>query len=309
MHSRQGSFGKGQKIAALSSTELTDQHPGLKKLYTFWSLFMSRRNAMIGTIVFAIIAGAGLLAPYIAPYGPNEMNIPAQLLSPSADYPFGTDNFGRDLFSRILYATRVSLFVGFSVVIVSGLFGTFIGLMSGYFPRLDNILMRIMDALMAFPAILLGMAIMGALGASLINVIIALIVVYTPRIARVVRGSVLTLSKSLFVENAVCVGCSDSRIVFAHILPNCLAPLIIQLTFTFAYAILAEAALTFLGIGAPPEVPSWGVIINEGRPLLSRAPWLVTIPGISIMITVLSLNLIGDGLRDTLDPRLKNVLS
>jgi peptide/nickel transport system permease protein len=286
-----------------------EQYVFLYGFYQFWRAFAQRRNALIGSVVFLSILLAGLAAPLIAPADPNQLNLAVQLMAPSAEHLFGTDNFGRDVFSRILYATRVSLLVGFSVVLMAGFLGTAIGLIAGYYHTIDNVLMRLMDALMAFPAILLGMAIMGALGASLVNIVIALVVVYTPRVARVVRGSVLTLAGTLFVESAVCVGCSNRRILLAHILPNCLAPLVVQLTFIFAYAILAEAALTFLGIGAPPDVPSWGVIINEGRPLLARAPWLVTIPGISIMITVLSLNLIGDGLRDTLDPRLRGVMS
>jgi peptide/nickel transport system permease protein len=191
------------------------------------------------------------------------------------------------------------------VVLVSSIIGTVIGLLAGYFRALDNPLMRIMDALMAFPSILLGVAIMAFLGSSLLNIIIALSVVYTPRTTRVVRSRVLKLREMPFIDAARALGSSNMRIIFIHVLINSLAPLIVQSTFIFAYAILAEAALSFLGVGAPPEVQSWGTILNDGRPFLYQAPWYTIFPGMAIMFVVMGLNMLGDGLRDLLDPRLR----
>lgn len=267
-----------------------------------------RRNALIGSVLFVLLTILAILAPVLAPRNPNEIAISLQFLPPSSQHLFGTDNFGRDMFSRMLYGTRVSLFVGASVAGGAGIIGAAIGLLAGYYRELDNPLMRIMDGLMAFPAILLGIAIMGTIGPSLLNVTIALTVVYIPRVARVGRGEALALAARDFVMSARSLGCSEGRILARHILPNCMALFIVQATFTFAYAILAEAALSFLGIGAPPEVPSWGIMLSEGRIHLPRAPWLVLMPGTAIVFAVLSLNLVGDGLRDALDPRLRGVV-
>jgi peptide/nickel transport system permease protein len=195
--------------------------------------------------------------------------------------------------------------MGLSVVALNAVFGTLLGAVSGYFRRLDNMLMRFNDALMAFPAIILALAITAALGASMINAVIAIAVVYIPRTARIVRASVLVVRETEYVQAAVAAGAGTWRILRHHILPNSLAPLIVQLSFLFAYAVISEATLSFLGLGAPPPTPTWGNIMSEGRQYMREAPWIIAIPGVALALTVMSLNLLGDGLRDVLDPRLK----
>ncbi len=268
---------------------------------------LRHRGALIGIVFIATVVFIAVFASVIAPYDPLDMSVGGNLESPNPDHWFGTDHFGRDLLSRVIFGSRTTLLVGGVVVIITSLFGTIIGLLAGFSKILDNPLMRIMDSLMAFPSILLGVAIMAFLGSSLLNIIIALSVVYTPRTTRVVRSRVLKLREMPFVEAARALGSSNARILFMHVLVNSLAPLIVQSTFIFAYAILAEAALSFLGVGAPPEVQSWGTILNDGRPFLYQAPWYTIFPGMAIMFVVMGLNLLGDGLRDLLDPRLRGV--
>jgi peptide/nickel transport system permease protein len=229
----------------------------------------------------------------------------SKFLPPSLDHPFGTDNFGRSQLSRVVWGARLSLVMGLSVVALNAVFGTLLGAVSGYFRRLDNMLMRFNDALMAFPAIILALAITAALGASMINAVIAIAVVYIPRTARIVRASVLVVRETEYVQAAVAAGAGTWRILRHHILPNSLAPLIVQLSFLFAYAVISEATLSFLGLGAPPPTPTWGNIMSEGRQYMREAPWIIAIPGVALALTVMSLNLLGDGLRDVLDPRLK----
>jgi peptide/nickel transport system permease protein len=218
---------------------------------------------------------------------------------------FGTDQFGRDVLTRVLHGARLSMFIGLSVAILSGAVGTLIGITAGYFRRLDSLLMRCMDALLAFPAILLAIGISAALGPQTTSVIVALAVAYVPRTARITRASTLVIREMEYVEAARLSGASHLRMIFKHILPNCMGPLVVQLTFVFAYAILAEAALSFLGIGPPPPEPSWGNIIAEGRDYSIEAWWIMLFPGLSISLAALGMNLLGDGLRDVLDPRLK----
>jgi peptide/nickel transport system permease protein len=224
---------------------------------------------------------------------------------PSAAFIFGTDNFGRSLWSRVVWGAQLSMFIGAAVVAINAVFGTAIGAAAGYFRRLDNGLMRINDALMAFPAVLLAIAVTSVLGPSVNDVIIALAIVYTPRTARIVRSSVIVLREMEYVQAARAAGAGHWRILRTHILPNAMAPLIVQLSFLFAYAVLTEATLSFLGVGAVPPTPTWGNIMAEGRQYMIDAPWIITIPGAALMITVLGLNLLGDGLRDVLDPRLR----
>ncbi len=258
-----------------------------------------------GTALFAIVLFMAVFAPLIAPLPPDEIQFRHRFEPPSLEFPMGTDNFGRDLLSRVVYGARLSLEIGFTVVLLTGIFGTAIGAAAGYFRRLDNPLMRIMDALMAFPAILLAVAIAAALGASAINAVIALAAVYTPRTARIVRASVLVVREMEYVQAARACGATNWRIMRRHILPNSLAPLIVQLTFIFAYAVLAEAILSFLGVGPEPPTPTWGNIVAEGRQYIREAPWITLFPGLAIAMTVLGLNLLGDGLRDALDPRMR----
>lgn len=268
-------------------------------------MFLQRKAALAGLILVLFILLAALGAGIFTQFTPDEMNVDNRLLSPSGVHLMGTDEFGRDLFSRVLYGARNSLFVAFFIVVVAVGLGLVFGLLAGYYPKADSIIMRIMDGLMAFPGIVLAIAMMGAMGPSMANVIVALGIVYTPRVARVVRSFILTVRESQYIEAARSIGAVDLRILLRHILPNCISPIVVQASFIFSYAILGEAALSFLGVGVPATLPSWGNILSEGRVYMQIAPWLTVFPGLSIMITVLGLNMMGDGLRDYLDPRLQ----
>jgi peptide/nickel transport system permease protein len=232
----------------------------------------------------------------------DEFGLPK---GPNGDFFFGGDNVGRDVFVRVLYGARVSLWIGLTVAVLSAVFGAMIGVCAAWFRTLDSLLMRIMDALMAFPAILLAIGVSAALGPNLSSVIIALTSAYIPRCARMVRASALVIREQDYVEAARIAGASSMRIILKHILPNCLAPLLVTMTFVFAYAILAEATLSFLGIGTPPPHASWGNIVAQGRDYSVAAWWIMLFPGLAISISALAINLMGDGLRDVLDPRLK----
>jgi peptide/nickel transport system permease protein len=293
-------------------TSVADARPlGL----TGWRGFLRRRPMLlrllrhkaflVGLVLFGFIVLIAVFADLIAPSDPARMAIRNRFKPPSFEHPLGTDNLGRSQLSRIVYGARLSLAIGFAVVILNAVFGVMLGAAAGYFRRLDNMLMRMTDALMAFPAVLLAIAIAAALGASSLTAAIALSAVYIPRTARIVRASVLVVREMEYVQAAMAMGASHWRILRKHILPNCLAPLIVQLTFIFAYAILSEAVLSFLGLGAAPPTPTWGNIIAEGRQYMREAAWITLIPGLVLAITVIGLNLLGDGLRDVLDPRLK----
>lgn len=260
--------------------------------------------ALSGFLLLVIVAVA-LAAPYLATFDPKKLDVVNRLKPPSAAHLLGTDDFGRDVLSRLIYGARVSLEVGLAVAAVAGALGILLGLVAGYYSRAEHLIMRIMDGLMAFPAVLLAIAIMASLGAHVGNVITALSVVYTPRTVRVVRASVLQLREMDYTQAARALGARDSRILLRHILPNALSPLIIQSTFNFANAVLTEAALSFLGAGVPPEVPSWGGMLAEGRQYIRQAPWMTLWPGLATMMTVLVLNLLGDGVRDMLDPKIR----
>ncbi|MCX7384388.1 MAG: ABC transporter permease [Alphaproteobacteria bacterium] len=271
---------------------------------TLRRLFRHRLFVM-GLCLFGIIVLAGALAPWITDVDPTKLSMRNKFRPPSTDFVFGTDNFGRSLWSRVIWGAQLSMFIGGSVVVLNAIFGTLIGAAAGYFPRVDNALMRLNDALMAFPAILLAIGITAVLGPSTVNAILALAIVYIPRTARIVRASVIVLREMEYVQAAIAAGAGHWRILRHHILPNAMAPLIVQLSFLFAYAVLSEATLSFLGLGAVPPTPTWGNIMAEGRQYMTDSPWIITIPGVALMITVLGLNLLGDGLRDVLDPRLR----
>lgn len=256
-----------------------------------------------GGLLLVVIAAASIMAPVIAG-DPVGLSAFERLKIPSAEYWFGTDMLGRDIYNRTVYGGRVSLFVGLSVAFLSTVIGVFLGLVSGSSRRADPIIMRIMDGLMAIPSILLAMALVSLTETSVRNVIFAITVVEIPRVARLVRSVVLSLREQPYVEAAITVGSGWLKIMFRHILPNTMAPLIVQATFICAQAILIEAALSFLGVGTPSEFPTWGNIISEGRVVFQVAPWIIFFPGMALSLTVLSINLLGDGLRDTLDPRL-----
>jgi peptide/nickel transport system permease protein len=266
---------------------------------------LRHRLFVTGLVLLGFVVVVSILAPVLVASDPNRLAMRNKFLPPSFEYPFGTDNFGRSQLSRVVWGARLSLVMGLSVVVLNAVFGTLLGAASGYFRRIDNMLMRFNDALMAFPAIILALAITAALGASMVNAVIAIAVVYIPRTARIVRASVLVVRETEYVQAAVAAGAGTWRILRHHILPNSMAPLIVQLSFLFAYAVLSEATLSFLGLGAPPPTPTWGNIMSEGRQYMREAPWIIAIPGVALALTVMSLNLLGDGLRDVLDPRLK----
>lgn len=266
---------------------------------------LHHRSFQTGLALFAVLVLAAAFVPMISGADPTRLSMRTRFVPPGADFLFGTDNFGRSQFARVAYGARLSLMIGTSVVALNAIFGALLGALSGYFHRLDNPLMRLNDALMAFPPVLLAIAVTAVLGRSTPNVIIALAIVYVPRTARIVRASVLVIRQMEFVQAAVAAGAGHWRILRRHILPNAMAPLIVQLSFLFAYAVLTEATLSFLGLGAEPPTPTWGNIMAEGRQYMREAPWIIAIPGGALALTVMSLNLLGDGLRDVLDPRLK----
>ena len=266
---------------------------------------LRHRAFMIGAVLFGTMVLLALLAPWLGSGDPNKLAVRMRFKPPSWDFPLGTDNLGRSVLSRVLHGGQLSLMIGFWVVLLNAGFGVLLGAVAGYFSRLDGPLMRLADALMAFPSVLLAIGIAAALGPSPTTVVIALSVVYIPRTARILRASVLVVRELDYVHSARVSGASHWHILFRHILPNCMAPLIVQLSFVFAYAVLSEAVLSFLGLGAPPTQPSWGILIAEGRGYIREAWWLTFMPGAAIAVTVLGVNLLGDGLRDVLDPRLK----
>ncbi len=267
---------------------------------------VKNRLAFLGIIIVAFVVLAAVFAPLIQGYDPLDQNIADRLQTPTIQHIFGTDQFGRDVWARIVNGARIALLVGVIAVGIGVLFGLPIGAIAGYYRgRLDQVIMRAMDALLAVPPILMALVIVAILGGSLFNVMIAIGFVYVPRFARVIRGSVLSEREKEYVEAAKMVGESHLSILFRQILPNCLSPLIVQATVFIAYAILTEAALSFLGLGVAPPDPSWGSMLNEARLFIESNPLLEIIPGLSISITVLGFNLLGDGLRDILDPRLR----
>ncbi len=261
-----------------------------------------------GLIVLVFMLLIALGADIIATHSPTALDPVNRLAKPGGDHLFGTDNFGRDLFSRTIHGTRISLLVGFGVSLLAMLGGTIVGLIAGYYTRLDSVLMRVMDAMMAFPGIILAIGIVAATGPSVVNVIIALGIVYIPRVARLVRSVVLSIRETQFIEAARSIGVPDHRIIAKHVLTNTWSPLIVQATFIFAEGVLGEATLSFLGVGAPPITPSWGNILGEARLFIREAPYMMILPGFALTLTVLSLNLVGDGIRDMLDPRLRRRL-
>lgn len=257
----------------------------------------------MGGSVLVLIVMVALLAPVLSPYDPVDMSIANMMHTPSWEHPFGTDEFGRDVLSRVIHGAQISLNVGVSVAVLSGLIGTATGLVAGFFKPMDNPLMRVMDAMMAVPEILLALAIVAALGPSMVTTIVALTVAYIPRTARVIRAGVLSITEKEYVQAARGLGMRSTRILWRHVFVNCIAALTVQQSFIFAYAVLAESALSFLGVGPPPPAPSWGNIMSEARTSMSVAPWIMFFPGIAIVTTVLSINSLGDGLRDLTDPK------
>ena len=271
----------------------------------FLSAFYRRKIALAGLLIIGVLVVSALLAPYLATFDPQEMNPVDKLRSPDGTYYFGTDNFGRDIFSRVVFGARTSLTGSAGVILFSLSIGVLIGVSSGYFRKIEPYLMRLIDVLMAFPPLLLALVLVSILGRGMGNVIIAVGATYLTRTTRIVYGLTLKLREEPYIEAAVASGVKQKWIILKHILPNMMSPLIVQATFTFAFSLLDMAALDFLGLGIPPSIPSWGNMLSEGRMYLTRAPWLLVFPGACIVLTVLSFNLVGDVLRDRLDPHFR----
>ncbi|GAA0351471.1 ABC transporter permease [Bacillus horti] len=265
----------------------------------------SNYGILIGGGILAFFILVALFGPLVTPYDPYDMKVVERLQEPSVTHWLGTDEFGRDLLTRIIYGARVSISVGLIVALLSSVLGLIIGVYASFYKTLDHILMRICDGLVAIPGILLAIALMAALGASATNVIIALTVVFTPNIARVVRSSALIIREMPYIEAMQVQGAGSTRIIWRHIVPNVLSPLLVQATFVFADAIISEAALSFLGAGIPAPEPSWGNILQASKLVIFKAWWMVVFPGAVIVLSILSLNLLGDGLRDYLDSRIR----
>ncbi|GLF84790.1 peptide ABC transporter permease [Bacillus safensis] len=270
--------------------------------------FFQHKLAVIGSVIVFLFLILAIFAPLIAPYGINEQSLGERFSAPSAAHWFGTDDFGRDIFSRVVHGARISLWVGFFSVLGSVILGTLLGLIAGYGGRvLDAVISRLFDILLAFPSILLAIAIVSILGPSLQNALIAIAIINVPTFGRLVRSKVLSIKQEEYVLAAKAVGMSHRRIVLRHILPNSMVPVIVQATLAIGTAIIEAAALGFLGLGAQAPSPEWGKMLADARPYLVQAPWTLFFPGIAIMLTVLGFNLMGDGLRDTLDPKMKKI--
>jgi peptide/nickel transport system permease protein len=287
--------------------------PERREWLVFLRRLIARRTALFGLIVVAIVALTAIAAPLLSPFDPVEQDLgDLRLKAPGFRdgsgriHPLGTDHLGRDLLARVIYGARPALLVGFAAVAISGLIGMAAGLIAGYFGgRLDDVLMRLADIQLAFPFILLAIAVIGVLGPSLTTIIVVIGVSSWVVYARIVRGAVLTLREREFVQAALALGGGDGRVVLRHILPNVFTPWLVVATLDMARVIVIESALSFLGLGVQPPTPTWGGMLADGRVYISTAWWLATFPGLAILITVLGINLFGDGLRDTLDPRLK----
>lgn len=270
---------------------------------------LSHKLAVLGLVVLALLVLTAVLGRTLAPYGANEVDVLGRLQGPSPDHPFGTDELGRDVLSRVLVAARVSLVVGLVSVGIALAAGVTLGLLAGFYGRwVDDAVMRAMDVLFAFPAILLALAILAVLGPGSTNVMIAIGIVYTPIFARITRGSVLSVREQVYVRAARSLGVGDLRLLRLHVLPNVLAPIIVQTSLSLAFAILSEAALSFLGLGVQPPDPSWGRMLFEGRGFVEQAWWMGVFPGAAIFLTVLAFNVVGDALRDALDPRQRSLI-
>jgi peptide/nickel transport system permease protein len=271
-----------------------------------WRTFLRNRAAIIGLGLTILVMGVAIAAPLLAPHDPLEQSARYRLAPPSETYPLGRDTFGRDVLSRVIYAGRVSLVVGVASILLGCTLGTLMGLIAGYAGgRVENVIMRLVDVLMAFPSLLLGLTVLAVLGPGLEKMILAIGIMFSPGFARVVHGSTLSVKAQEFVEAARCVGARQARILRLHILPNILGEIVVLASLWTASAIRVEASLSFIGLGVAPPTPTWGNMIRDGTPHLMNAPWLSVFPGLAILITVLAFNLLGDGLRDVLDPRLQ----
>lgn len=290
-------------LSRVAQTAIADEELHERQRWPWLRSLLANPATVISAAFLLVALVATLAAPLLTSHDPTFLDPAVRLQGPSSDFPLGTDDRGRDVWSRVVYGGRISLLIGLGVTATSALLGSLLGLLSGYYSRLDMPIMRTLDGLMAFPSILLAIAIMASLGPSATNVFIALVVVYTPTIARLVRSSTLVTKEQAYVESARAIGMDDRAILLRYVYPNGLSPLIVQCTFVVAYAIISEASLSFLGAGVDPETPTWGNMLRDGQRVLQRAWWLSVFPGAALVLTVLTLNLLGDGLRDALDPR------
>jgi peptide/nickel transport system permease protein len=286
--------------------QTTQQASRWKESRMLWQRFQRNKGAVFGLFIFLLMVFTAVLAPVLSPFDPLEQNYLEAMQVPSAKHWLGTDSFGRDILSRIIYGSQIALIIGVGAVLLSMIVGVTLGLISGYYGGIiDTIIMRIMDGLFAFPTLILAIGLMAILGLGVHNVILAVAVGFIAPFARVTRGDVLAVKEETYIEAARLTGVSNFGIIFRHVLPNVLAPIIVQGALMVSSAIITEAGLSFLGLGPPPPTPVWGSMISEGRNFIVIAPHISTFPGLALMITVIGLNLLGDGLRDTLDPRLK----
>lgn len=293
-------------MAELDLGQRSDTDTGVAKHPPLWRRLSRSRSAVAGAIIVTAFVIVAIIAPLIAPYNPIKQNFRIQLEPPSVAHPFGTDEFGRDIFSRVLHGARWALLVGLLADGIALVLGVSLGLIAGFYGRkADTGISWLTDVMLAFPYLLLAMIVVAVLGPGLTNAMIAIGVVYIPQYTRLVRGTVLSLREKEFIESAHCIGMPTSRIVIRHVLPNCLAPIIVMSTLAIGWAIVETAGLSFLGLGAQPPTPEWGAMLSSGRNYMLSAWWIATFPGIAILVVVIGFNVLGDGLRDVLDPYLK----
>ncbi|BAB03749.1 ABC transporter permease [Halalkalibacterium halodurans] len=289
------------------ATAAPPPNPRIQSWKNFYKKLAKNKAAMVGLSLIIFFIVVALIGPYFTTHDPYEPNVMNKLAEPSAEHWFGTDHHGRDIFTRIIHGMSITLYVGFFSVVLGAIVGVILGVVSGYYGRLvDTVIMRIMDVLLAFPGILLALAIISILGGSINNVIIAVGIFSIPVFARIVRGSTLAVRKLEYIDAVKALGASDARIIFKHILPNVLSPIIVQGTLSIATSILTASALSFLGLGAQPPIPEWGAMLSDGRNYMYDAPHVALFPGLAIVVVVLAFNIFGDGLRDALDPKSKN---
>ena len=290
-------------MADIPTPKLNAESKGRSASSRFYAVFARDRKSQFGILILTIFIISAILAPLIAPYDPNSMSLD-MMLAPSSKHLLGTDDLGRDLFSRIIWGTQVSLFVGIVTVAISMLIGVLLGVLAGYYGGwIDMIIMRYIDLQWAFPNFIIAVYLVAVFGTGLLNIIVAISLAFLDDFARIARSMVLTLKEQQFIDAARVQGCSDLRIMLRHILPNSMAPIIVQATVSVSYAILGEASLSFLGLGVNVDTPTWGLILADGRSFISQAWWLGVFPGLAIMLVVLSINFIGDALRDAFDVR------
>lgn len=276
------------------------------RIKEIWKRLSQNKLAVLGLIIILVLIIVAIFADFIAPYGFDEQNLQNAFQKPGNGHLFGTDEFGRDIFSRVVYGTRISLLIGFIAVAIAVVVGVLLGAISGFYgDKVDNIIMRLMDIILSIPQILLAIAIVAALGNGLFNLMVAVGISSIPQYARIIRASVLSIKDQEFIEAAKAAGSSDIRIIFKHIIPNCLAPIIVQATLGVALAILTAAGLSFIGLGISPPTPEWGSMLSSGRSYIRDYSYMTMFPGLAIVVTIFALNVLGDGLRDALDPKLK----